>query len=117
MFKPLLKQLTLEPGTSVMADKGYVSQENRDFIIALNCIDGIMYKRPIGGVLSEFQKRRYREISSVRYAIEQTFGSVHLWFKGGKARFKGLEKTHTQGVLEAIAYNIKRIPRLPIREN
>ena len=117
MFKPLLKQLTLEPGTSVMADKGYVSQENRDFIIALNCIDGIMYKRPKGGVLSEFQKRRNREISSVRYAIERTFGSVHRWFKGGRARFKGLEKTHTQGVLEAIAYNIKRIPRLPIREN
>ena len=76
-----------------------------------------MYKSPKGGTLSEFQKRRNREISKVRYAIERTFGSVHLWFKGGKARFKGLDKTHTQGVLEAIAYNIKRMLRLPIRGN
>ena len=34
----------------------------------------------------------------------------------GRARYRGLAKVHTQGVLEFMAYNIKRMLRLPIRE-
>ncbi|MDR2292910.1 MAG: transposase, partial [Prevotellaceae bacterium] len=36
------------------------------------------------------------------------------WFRTGRARYKGLEKTHTQHLLEAIAYNLYRAPGIII---
>lgn len=39
-------------------------------------------------------------------------GSIRRWFMGGRCRYRGLERTHTQNVLEAMAYNLKRMPRL-----
>ena len=66
--------------------------------------------------LSPSKARCNRCISAGRYAIERTFGSIHSWMKGGRARYRGLAKVHTQGVLEFMAYNIKRMLRLPIRE-
>ncbi|MDR2498857.1 MAG: transposase, partial [Tannerellaceae bacterium] len=44
------------------------------------------------------------------WVVERTFGSIKKWFKGGTARYMGLQKTHTQHVLLAIAYNFKRSP-------
>jgi IS5 family transposase len=35
---------------------------------------------------------------------------MKLWFGAGRARYKGLAKTHTQHLLEAIAYNLYRAP-------
>lgn len=31
---------------------------------------------------------------------------------GGRCRYRGLERTHTQNVLEAMAHNLKRIPKI-----
>lgn len=39
-------------------------------------------------------------------------GSIRRWFMGGRCRYRSLERTHTQNVLEAMAYNLKRMPRL-----
>ncbi len=50
-------------------------------------------------------------IAKKRYVIERTFGGIKKWFRAGVARYKGIAKTHTQHVLEAIAYNLKRAPR------
>ena len=48
-------------------------------------------------------------ISKTRCLIERTFGSIQRWFCGGQCRYRGLAKTHTQSILEAIAYNLKRM--------
>ena len=49
-------------------------------------------------------------ISKQRYKVERTCGGMKRWFGAGKARYVGLSKTHSQHVLEAIAYNLYRSP-------
>jgi IS5 family transposase len=39
--------------------------------------------------------------------VERTFGSIKKWFSVWKVRYIVLQKTHTQHVLQAIAYNLK----------
>ncbi|MFC2413840.1 MAG: transposase [Bacteroides sp.] len=41
------------------------------------------------------------------YIFEHTFGSIQSWMSGGRVRYRGLAKVHTQGVLELMAYNMK----------
>ncbi|WP_430817965.1 transposase [Carboxylicivirga sp. N1E11] len=49
-------------------------------------------------------------MSKDRYKVERTFGGMSRWFGAGIAKYVGLEKTHTQHVMEAIAYNSFRSP-------
>lgn len=116
MFKPLLDTVSLPPATPVLCDKGYSSASNSDYLCAHHLTDGIMHKKPKGKELSPALESCNRAISAGRYVIERTFGSIHSWMGGGRARYRGLAKVHTQGVLEFMAYNIKRMLRLPIRE-
>nr|BAA34342.1 unnamed protein product [Porphyromonas gingivalis] len=44
----------------------------------------------------------------IRSTIERTFGSIRRWFHGGRCRYRGLAKTHTQNILESIAFNLYR---------
>ena len=46
----------------------------------------------------------------IRSTIERTFGSIRRWFHGGRCRYRGLAKTHTQNILESIAFNLYRTP-------
>ena len=64
---------------------------------------------------SEAQKQQERAISKRRCFVEHTFGGIRLWF-GGVTRCVGVERTHTQGILEALAYNIKRMLRIPLSD-
>ena len=116
MFKPLLASVSLPPTTPVLCDKGYSSASNSDYLCAHHLTNGIMHKKPKGKELSPALESCNRAISAGRYVIERTFGSIHSWMGGGRARYRGLAKVHTQGVLEFMAYNIKRMLRLPIRE-
>jgi transposase, IS5 family len=45
-----------------------------------------------------------------RYKMERVLGSIKRWFGGLEARYVGMAKTHGQHVLEAIAYNLYRLP-------
>ncbi len=62
--------------------------------------------------MTQRQKQVNRGISSVRYRMERAFGSIKRWFGGGIARYVGLAKTHAQHIMEALAYNLYRAPRL-----
>ena len=44
----------------------------------------------------------------IRSTIERTFGSIRRWFHGGRCQYRGLAKTHTQNILESIAFNLYR---------
>ncbi|PDP82850.1 hypothetical protein CLI72_04550 [Porphyromonas gingivalis] len=46
----------------------------------------------------------------IRSTIERTFGSIRRWFHGGRCRYRGLAKPHTQNILESIAFNLYRTP-------
>lgn len=108
----LIEKSELPPGVSVLADKGYSSKKNSECLARRGLVDGIMFKAQRGQCLSPGQKSFNRGISKVRSLIERTFGSIRLWFLGGRCRYRGLARTHTQNILEAMAYNLKRMPGL-----
>jgi len=69
-----------------------------------------MHKGTRAHKITEREKRINVAISKIRYRVERTFGSIHRWFGGGTARYVGLAKTHAQHIMEAVAYNLYRMP-------
>ena len=100
----------LKKGSRVRADKGYSSKSNRDYLKDHQLKDGIMHKAARNKALTSHQQSFNKIVSKVRYKIERTFGGTQRWFKTGIARYVGKAKTHTQHLMEAIAYNLYRSP-------
>ncbi|MBR8706962.1 IS5 family transposase [Bacteroides pyogenes] len=105
-----LKKADLPQGTPVYTDKGYDSAENKKIIGKLKLKSRIMHKGTKVRKITEREQRINVAISKIRYRVERTFGSIHRWFLGGVARYVGLEKTHAQHMMEAMAYNLYRSP-------
>ncbi|MEO9022941.1 MAG: IS5 family transposase [Ginsengibacter sp.] len=106
----VVSKVDLKRGSRVRADKGYSSKSNRDFLKDHQLKDGIMYKAARNKVLTSHEQRFNKIVSKVRYKIERTFGGTQRWFKTGIARYVGKAKTHTQHLMEAMAYNLYRSP-------
>ncbi|PDP63604.1 transposase, partial [Porphyromonas gingivalis] len=106
----LLQGANIPQGTAVLADKGYACGENRSYLQTHHLQDGIMHKAQRNRALTEEEKQRNKAISPIRSTIERTFGSIRRWFHGGRCRYRGLAKTHTQNILESIAFNLYRTP-------
>lgn len=109
-FIPLLDGEELPEGTAVLADKGYASRENRDYLERRNLQDGIMRKAFRNRALTAEEKAINKRISPIRGTIERSFGGIKRWFHGGRCRYRGLSKAHTQNILEGIAYNLYVTP-------
>jgi IS5 family transposase len=107
---PLLSGEELPAGTPVLADKGYASKENRRYLHEHLLKDGIMHKAQRNRPLTDEEKAENKQISPTRSVIERTFGGIRRWFHGGRCRYRGLARTHTQNILESIAYNLYRTP-------
>ena len=58
------------------------------------------------------QLQRNCMITKIRYVVERTFDSQARWFNTKILRYCGLEKAHTWHTLLAMAYNLKRLPKL-----
>lgn len=114
---PLVEKTGLSEETMILADKGYTSQTNRTALKELKLEDAIMYKATRGKPLTESQKSLNSLISSTRWVIERTFGSIIRWFHGGRCRYRGLRKTHYQNLIESLAYNLKRTPQLIMQQS
>ena len=112
----LLESASLPERTRVFADKGYDSASNRSCLSERKLRDGIMRRKVKGKEFPKWEEVRNRAISKRRCFVEHTFGGIHLWFGGGVTRYVGVERTHTQGILEALAYNIKRMLRIPLSD-
>ena len=96
---------------------GYKNSANSTCLFERGLIDGIMLKAQKGMKLTERQRELNNAISKMRCLIEHTFGSIRRWFSGGRCRYRGLERTHTQNILEAMAYNLKRMPGLLVLQS
>jgi len=105
-----LNTVKLKPRTPVYADKGYSSEENDNVLIAKKLKNRILYKAVKNKPLTELEKQINKKISQTRYKIERTFGSISRWFKVSGARYVGKTKTHSQHLLQAICYNLYRMP-------
>lgn len=60
--------------------------------------------------LTKWEKKFNKLVGKTRFKVERTFGGIKLWFRGGIARYRGMEKMHTQNLMEAMCYNLYRSP-------
>ena len=113
--KPMLKLLdkaAVKPGTRVHADKAYSSQQHRNALKARGIKNGIQDKAKRNKRLTPRQLQRNRLITRSRYVVERTFASQARWFGSKCLRYCGLAKAHAWHALQAMAYNLKRLPKL-----
>ncbi|CWQ66447.1 IS5 family transposase [Neisseria meningitidis] len=103
-LSPLLEGLP--EGTTVYADKGYDSAENRQHLEEHQLLDGIMRKACRNRPLSEVQTKRNRYLSKTRYVVEQSFGTLHRKFRYARAAYFGLIKVSAQSHLKAMCLNL-----------
>lgn len=111
-LKALLDKVTLPEESRVYADKAYKSKDHDQLLKDRTLKNGIDHKAARGKPLTHWQKEFNRIVSKSRYTVERTFGGQVKWLGAGVAKYVGLDKTHSQHVLEGIAYNLKRLPRL-----
>ena len=102
----------LKKGAKIKADKGYASSANRQALKDRGFKDNIMYKAVKNKPLTPWQIRFNQIISKTRYKVERIAGNIKRWFNAATARYIGLAKTHTQHLMEAIAYNLYRSPNI-----
>ena len=108
----ILATFEVKKYTRIKVDKGYKSAKNDEILKKLALKNGIMHKKKKGKKIGIWEDKFNKLISKTRYRIERTFGSIKSWFGGGKTRYRGLKKTHAQHLLEAMAYNLYRVPRI-----
>ncbi|MEZ7771587.1 transposase, partial [Neisseria sp. 27098_8_112] len=96
----------LPKGTTVYADKGYDSEENRQHLEERRRQDSIMRKAHRKHPLSEAQTKRNRYLSKTRYVVEQSFGTLHRKFRYARAAYFGLSKVSVQSHLKAMCLNL-----------
>ncbi|HEZ0478973.1 TPA: IS5 family transposase [Neisseria meningitidis] len=101
---PLLEGIA--EGTTVYADKGYDSAENRQHLEEHQLQDGIMRKACRNRPLTETQTKRNRYLSKTRYVVEQSFGTLHRKFRYARAAYFGLIKVSAQSHLKAMCLNL-----------
>ena len=105
-----LSQVDLPCGSGVLADKGDYSQANAGLLRSRGLRSGTQCKSRRGKPLSVWEKRYNKLIAGSRYKIAQVFGSIKRWFGRLEARYVGMIKPPGQHVLEAMAYNLYRLP-------
>ncbi|MCL6124819.1 IS5 family transposase, partial [Neisseria meningitidis] len=103
-LSPLLEGIA--EGTTVYADKGYDSAENRQHLKEHQLPDGIMRKACRNRPLTEAQTKRNRYLSKTRYVVEQSFGTLHRKFRYARAAYFGLCKVSAQSHLKAMCLNL-----------
>jgi len=96
----VLDTADLPENIPLKADKGYQSKKN----------EGILKERKLKNHILKKAKKNKPLTIKTRFKVERTFGGIKLWFSGGGARYKGMEKMHTQNLLEAVCYNLYRSP-------
>jgi len=92
------------------ADKGYQSKKNVELLKQRNLKNHILKKAYKNKPLTHWEKKFNKLIGKTRFKVERTFGGIKRWFNGGLARYRGMEKMHTQNLMEAMCYNLYRSP-------
>lgn len=112
----LLNKANIKPGIRVHADKAYCSQKHREALKSHGIKNGIQDKALKNKPLTARQIQRNRLIIQAWYVVERTFGSQARWFGSKTLRYYGRAKAHAWHILQAMAYNLKRLPRLYVEK-
>lgn len=92
------------------ADKGYQSKKNAALLKKRKLKNHILKKAYKNIPLTSWEKKLNKLIGKTRFKVERTFGGIKRWFNGGLARYRGMEKMHTQNLMEVMCYNLYRSP-------
>lgn len=109
-LEEVLNTVELPKHISIKADKGYQSQKNKELLVKKELKNHILKKAVKNKPLTEWEKKFNKLVGKVRFKVERTFGSIKRWFHSPTARYRGMEKMHTQNLMEAMAYNLYRSP-------
>jgi IS5 family transposase len=104
-LEDVLDTADLPEGISLKADKGYQSKKNGE-VLKNHIMKKAKKKQPI----SHWEKMFNKIIGKTRFKVECTFGCIKRWFSGSKARYRGIERMHTQNLMEPLCYNLYRSP-------
>ncbi|MGD9900794.1 MAG: IS5 family transposase [Calditrichaceae bacterium] len=96
----------------VYADKGYAGAPNRSFLALNNIGDGIMRKDSKTAKLTETEIKRNKDISKLRYIVEQYFGISHEQDNGQRARFPEIMKNTIDIMFRQFAFNLRKGAKL-----
>jgi len=92
------------------ADKGYQSKTNTKILKKRKLKNHILKKAKKNKPLTKWECRFNKLVGKTRFKVERTFGGIKRWFNGGEARYRGIDKMHTQNLMEALCYNLYRSP-------
>ena len=109
-LEEVLETIDLPTGIPLKADKGYQSAKNNKLLEKRGLKNHIMKKAKRNQPLTPWERQFNKLIGKTRFKVERSFVSINRWFNGGVARYRGLEKTHTQNLMEAMCYNLYRSP-------
>jgi IS5 family transposase len=107
-FEKLIDGSNLPKDSFVLADKGYASEKNRTVLKDKGYTDGIMAKAVRNKPLTLIQTTVNKLISSVRYKVEQSIGTLKRGYQFSRMRYKGLKKGNMEFLLNATAFNLKK---------
>jgi len=102
-----LEKVTKEiKAKNLLADKGYASAKNREYLKSIGVKDGIMHKAVVNKPLTIEQKLINKVISKNRYRVEQTFGTLKRILKFERASYTTKRKVQAQFTFKAICSNL-----------
>lgn len=104
----------LPEGIPLKADKGYQSKKNTELLIERKLKNHILKRAWRNKPLTNWEKKFNKLVGKTRFKVERTFGGIKRWFNGGVARYKGIDKMHTQNLMEAMCYNLYRSPGIVV---
>ena len=96
---------------AVLADKGYASAANREYLKSRGIGDLIQFKGSRGRPVHPLQTKMNRAIATLRYKVEQGFGTMKRRFHLSRARYFGVAKTQAQMVWAALGVNLLKAMR------
>lgn len=106
----LIEQLA--PGVeAVLADKGYASRANRQYLQARGIGDLIQHKGSRGHPVHPLLKAFTKKIGGIRFKVEQAFGTMKRKFHLARARYFGAAKVQAQMCWAAIGMNLLKAHR------
>ena len=109
-LEEVLDTADLPEDIPLKADKGYQSKKNAELLKKRRLKNHILKKDYKNKPLTHWEKKFNKLIGKTRFKVERTFGGIKRWFNGATARYRGIDKMHSQNLMEAIGYNLYRSP-------
>jgi len=98
-FERLVRSSRMPAKSRVYGDKGFCSLGNREKLMELKLMDGIIEKATLGHKFSAKQKHRNRLISSVRGIVERGFVTLKRYYGLCRAKYLGMFKVEASFLL------------------